>query len=385
MVKKTWETIEQGEENREEWWSKMWEIVGKASKAEADVMNVPTAKFTEEELTIIEEEKKRIDFWNANELILYGSEVSSGISAMTQKILEDDKLSSLKEIWWQLTELISGLNTLGWSKDSSKLPIIGPLVNKMQRRKISRMTAEDAINKLEDVIHEAWDRVDSYIPDLNELRENNILLIKRLWLLVEAWKQRIAEEQVEFEKKEKEYLDNDGEIDGLEKADLEQRANNIKQFTQRVRDLERVALVAFTNIAQINLIQNAAVDTRTRMQQLEETAIPIIQMQTAVSKIADDVSDINKMGTSVSDVVQSILVTSAQMTRDLATSSAKEAYRPVVEDNTFKKVVTTLIDTQNEVKRICDEWQKKLKSWNDELRKQLSGLWEEPKKLWPKK
>ena len=70
---------------------------------------------------------------------------------------------------------------------------------------------------------------------------------------------------------EQEYLGNDGRIDEIESANLDTIRRNIKQFTQRIQDIERMAIVVVTNIAQVNIIIDAAVNTKTKMLQLQES------------------------------------------------------------------------------------------------------------------
>ena len=371
MNKKTWEVIELEEKSLSDWKASNG-VKEKTKEQEAVVLSAPTRKFTEDELAVIEQDKAWIDFSDTDWIIVYWSEVSWGISEMTEKILSDKKLWSLKAIWWELSDLIVSINT--WETSWKQWGLVQWAKRKFWKTKVNRMDSGEAITKLEGVIHEAWEKVDSYIPELDELRDNNMELIRRLRLLVEAWKQRIAEEKAEWERKEQEYMENDGRIDEVEQSDLNMREGNIKQFIQRINDLERVALVALTNISQISLIRDAAINTKTKMLQLQETAIPAIRMQTAVSTMASEVSDINDMGKAISDKVQVILVESAKMTKDLAVSSATEAQRPVIEDKTFKQVVSTLIQTQEDVKRICEEWERKLLLWNEDLKKQLSQI-----------
>lgn len=373
MAKKsTWEIIGPGggEKLNKRKLSKVRE---QTVKEESLVLSAPTERFTEDDLAVIEESKGLIDFSDTSGMILYWSDVSWDISAMTEKILSDKKLWSLRTIWWELSDLIVCLNT--WESTRKKWwGLVQRVKKNVLRAKANRIDASEVIEKLETLIQESWEKVDGYIPELDGLRDGNIELIKRLKLLVEAWKQRIAEEKDERERLEQEYLENDGVIDEREQSNLNVRKGNIEQFIQRINDLERVALVALTNIAQINLIRDAAVSTKTKMLQLQETAIPAIRMQTAVSTMASEVADINDMGKAISDKVQTILVESAKMTRDLAVSSATEAQRPVVEDKTFQQVVGILTKTQEDVRKICEEWERKLLQWNRDLRDQLAKL-----------
>ena len=134
---------------------------------------------------------------------------------------------------------------------------------------------------------------------------------------------------------------------------------------------------AVVNVTQICAIKDAAVATKQKMVQLQESAIPVVQMQTAVSVMANDVNEINQTGKAITDVVQSVLEQSVKQTHDLAVSSARESQRPVIEDKTLKTMIDTLTKTMNEVEKITEE--------ANEKALQLLHHGTNPKQQWSKK
>ena len=344
------------------------------SRETTDVL-VPTGNFTKDELAIIERSKESIDFSDSKGLIAFWSEVSWSIAEMTGKVLSNKgKLSDLDKMWEELGSVVTSLSVweAGWEK-SGLLPW---LKRKAKKSQVKRMTPADAIDKLEGIIDESWEKVDSYIPELEELQGENIQNMRLLAMHVQAWLEAVEEKKQELERMKEEFAA-DGQIDGYEQMQLNEMQDNIEIFLTRINDLKRTGLQCVMSGEQLSVIKKAATQTKQKMLQLREWAIPVIQMQMAVSMMAKDVDDINKAGKAITDMVQSVVIESAKKTKDLAVSSAEESQRPVLEDRTLEIAINSILEAKADVKKLCEEWRKKIEGWTDKFEAKLLNMRDE--------
>ena len=344
------------------------------SRETTDVL-VPTGNFTKDELAIIERSKESIDFSDSKGLIAFWSEVSWSIAEMTGKVLSNKgKLSDLDRMWEELGSVVTSLSVweAGWEK-SGLLPW---LKRKAKKSQVKRMTPADAIDKLEGIIDESWEKVDSYIPELEELQGENIQNMRLLAMHVQAWLEAVEEKKQELERMKEEFAA-DGQIDGYEQMQLNEMQDNIEIFLTRINDLKRTGLQCVMSGEQLSVIKKAATQTKQKMLQLREWAIPVIQMQMAVSMMAKDVDDINKAGKAITDMVQNVVIESAKKTKDLAVSSAEESQRPVLEDRTLEIAINSILEAKADVKKLCEEWRKKIEGWTDKFEAKLLNMRDE--------
>ena len=346
-----------------------------AKEESTEILKVetPTAwVLTPQDIEKKEEFKWMIDLYDTNSLIKFWADAWTGITKISETILADTKVRKLKAVWEELNELVTALETwdFGWKEKW----MFAKMKRWLKKKKNWRISIEDVIQKIEWIVDSHISTLEGYIPLLDDLLSLNEERFYELKLYILAWKEKIQDMQNEFEETHKEFLENDGVIDEFEQQKLMSLQTNINIFIQKVQDLERLCIMAFTNASQINAMRNASSMIKMKMESAKVSIIPIYRMQWVISAVNSDITSIVDSSKAISDSTQNMLMKNADMTWDLARWAATEFNRPVIENETIAYVVKSITTTYKDVEKIAKESEKKCLDWNKKLEKLLSTL-----------
>lgn len=309
-----------------------------------------------EDKTKVQQLTQEIDINESQFVLQYGVAAQSQIAGFADSTLSEVRAKDSGYVGDVLTDLmfkIKDLNVNSLSEGPSKIPIIGGLINSVQRfiARYQKLSVE--IETIIDALDKAKMQLLKDITLLDALYDKNIAYLKDLDLYILAGMIKIKElnEKIipEFEAKAKASQD---PVEAQKFNDLKQLAT---RFEKKVHDLKLSRMIGIQTIPQIRLIQNNDQVLVEKIQSSLLNTIPLWKNQIVIAITIFRQKKALEMQKEVTDTTNELLLKNSELLKDNTIGVAKESERGIVEIETLKKVNADLISTIEETLKIQAE------------------------------
>ena len=314
----------------------------------------------------IQEATKALQDIAPGNLHTYGREATTKTSAFSTQLLDKVRNADLDSSGDKLGEVVRIARSLNLESfhGRSKLPILGPLIDKM------RATRDDLVQRYSSTNRQ----IDQLMADVGKTQQiqqqrvreydqmHDIVLEERreLGVHVAAGRVRIAELEAEL-----------ASLSG--KEDPESRTRRaaldtaLRLIDKRVSDLQVLQHAADQTLPMIRLIQANAIQLIEKFSAVRDVTIPMWRIQFAIQLSLADQRNAVELANAIDDASNELMRKNAELVHSTAVGTARANQRSVIDVETLRTVNETLIRTVEEVREIHREGMARRKQLSTEL------------------
>ncbi|TQM05771.1 uncharacterized protein YaaN involved in tellurite resistance [Pseudoxanthomonas sp. 3HH-4] len=314
----------------------------------------------------IQEATKALQDIAPGNLHTYGSEATTKTSAFSTQLLDKVRNADLDSSGDKLGEVVRIARSLNLESfhGRSKLPILGPLIDKM------RATKDDLVQRYSSTNRQ----IDQLMADVGKTQQiqqqrvreydqmHDIVLDERreLGVHVAAGRVRIAELEAEL-----------ASLSGQEDPESRTRRaaldTALRLIDKRVSDLQVLQHAADQTLPMIRLIQANAIQLIEKFSAVRDITIPMWRNQFAIQLSLADQRNAVELANAIDDASNELMRKNAELVHSTAVGTARANQRSVIDIETLRTVNETLIRTVEEVREIHREGMAKRKQLSTEL------------------
>ena len=314
----------------------------------------------------IQEATKALQDIAPGNLHTYGREPTTKTSAFSTQLLDKVRNADLDSSGDKLGEVVRIARSLNLESfhGRSKLPILGPLIDKM------RATRDDLVQRYSSTNRQ----IDQLMADVGKTQQiqqqrvreydqmHDIVLEERreLGVHVAAGRVRIAELEAEL-----------ASLSG--KEDPESRTRRaaldtaLRLIDKRVSDLQVLQHAADQTLPMIRLIQANAIQLIEKFSAVRDVTIPMWRNQFAIQLSLADQRNAVELANAIDDASNELMRKNAELVHSTAVGTARANQRSVIDIETLRTVNETLIRTVEEVREIHREGMARRRQLSTEL------------------
>src|SRR5690606_5102352 len=236
--------------------------------------------------------------------------------------------------------------------ERSKLPIVGPLIDRFKAGKAELVQRYSSTNKQIDQL--MTDVATTQATQQQRVREYDqmhaIVLDERheLGVHVAAGRVRMAELQ-----RERDALD--GQEDPVSRTRRAELDTALRLIEKRVSDLHVLQHAAQQTLPMIRLIQANAIQLIEKFSAVRDVTIPMWRNQFAIQLSLADQRSAVELANAIDDASNELMRKNAELVHSTAVGTAKANQRSIIDIETLRSVNDTLIRTVEEVREIHRE------------------------------
>lgn len=314
----------------------------------------------------IQEATKALQDIAPGNLHTYGREATTKTSAFSMQLLDKVRNADLDSSGDKLGEVVRIARSLNLESfhGRSKLPILGPLIDKI------RATRDDLVQRYSSTNRQ----IDQLMADVGKTQQiqqqrvreydqmHDIVLEERreLGVHVAAGRVRIAELEAEL-----------ASLSG--KEDPESRTRRaaldtaLRLIDKRVSDLQVLQHAADQTLPMIRLIQANAIQLIEKFSAVRDVTIPMWRNQFAIQLSLADQRNAVELANAIDDASNELMRKNAELVHSTAVGTARANQRSVIDIETLRTVNETLIRTVEEVREIHREGMTRRRQLSTEL------------------
>ena len=308
----------------------------------------------------------------------YGREAAGKTSSFSTQLLDKVRNADLDNSGEKLGEVVRIARSLNLDSfgERSKLPILGPLIDKL------KATRDDLVQKYSSTNSQ----IDQLMRDVGQtqatqqqrVREydqlHGIVLEERhaLGIHVAAGRVRIAELQQDLSA----LAGQDDPQSRIQRAELD---TALRLLDKRVSDLQVLQHAADQTLPMIRLIQANAIQLIEKFSAVRDITIPMWRNQFAIQLSLADQRNAVDLANAIDDASNELMRKNADLVHATSVGTAKANQRSVIDIETLRHVHDKLIQTVEEVREIHREGMAKrqqiggeLAQMRDEVQKRMS-------------
>lgn len=312
---------------------------------------------TEADLPEIERVAGSIQSSNPLSVAEFGRDVSEHTAAYSDELLAQVRNRDLEEAGTKLTKVITTARTLNLSALSdkrSRLPVIGPLVDRIKGRSNNFMAEfESTSAQMERLVNEVAQtqdglrsRIDALESMFGSVRQEH----RMLGIHIAAGKRRIAELRAEAE-----HLRQNLSNDPTKAQDLSDMEALISNLDKRIGDLVALQQAALQSLPTIRIIQANNQMLVDKYHTIQQIALPAWKKQFTLRLTLNEQRNAVELADNIDNATNELLVNNAKLLHKNSVETAKANQRLVIDVETLQAVQNTLIHTVQDVIRIQSE------------------------------
>ncbi|KKN06429.1 hypothetical protein LCGC14_1077420, partial [marine sediment metagenome] len=298
---------------------------------------------------------KGLDSDNALSVTSWGKEAAEHTVAYADKMLEMVNTRDLDETGDQLRNVLTKakeINTSGLAINRSRLPIIGPVIDRFRVRYSSAMaqfsTAREAIDSTVNEIQATQRNLEQRIEDLEEAYKHVQIEYDMLGKYIAAG--RLASCRIS---------DQTQKLAAEDQTPMSvQRINDMRTFSdkleKRVTDLMILQQNALNTLPAIRLVQSNNATLIDKYNTISTLTIPVWKRQMLMGLSLEEQADSVELAEKIDDFTNELLRKQADLLKKNTLATARANQRLVIDVETIQHVQKTLIDTVTEVNSIQD-------------------------------
>jgi uncharacterized protein YaaN involved in tellurite resistance len=311
----------------------------------------------EQDLPEIQAVAARIQADNPLTVSQFGREVAEHTSTYADTLLDQVRNKDLDDAGAKLSEVVAvaqGLNVSALTNQRSRIPFIGPLIDKVSLRGKSIMgqfdTTRVQIEKLVAEVEQTQQGISTRNAGLQEMfgavRDEHRLL----GIHIAAGKQRLAELQNEANLLRANIGNDPAKLQQV--ADLDTLVSNLDK---RIGDLTALQQSAMQSLPMIRLIQSNNQMLVDKFHTIREITVPAWKRQFMLALTLNEQRNAVQLATQIDDTTNDLLKRNAQLLHQNSVETAKANQRLVIDVDTLQKVQDQLIQTVDDVIKIQKE------------------------------
>jgi uncharacterized protein YaaN involved in tellurite resistance len=303
--------------------------------------------------SILEAAKGLQDITPGN-LHTYGRAATGKTTALSTQLLDKVRNADLDSSGEKLGEVVRIARSLNLDSfgERSKLPLIGPLIDKMKQTKGELVQKYSSTNKQIDQL--MVDVGKTQTTQQQRVREydqmHGLVLEERhgLGVHIAAGRIRLAELQ-----------DSLAALAGQEDPESRTRRAEIdtaiRLIDKRISDLLVLQHAADQTLPMIRLIQANAIQLIEKFSAVRDVTLPMWRNQFAIQLSLEDQRNAVALATAIDDASNELMRKNAELVHSTAVGTAKANQRSILDIETLRTVNDTLIRTVEEVREIHRE------------------------------
>ncbi|KEX94311.1 tellurium resistance protein [Pseudomonas putida] len=319
----------------------------------------------------------------------FGREVAEHTSSYADSLLDQVRNSDLDDAGAKLSEVVAvaqSLNVSALSNRRSRIPVIGPLIDKVTLRGKSVMGQFDTTREQIEKLVAEVDQTQAGISARNTGLESMFVAVREehrlLGIHIAAGKQRLAELQAQVSQLRANIGNDPARLQQV--ADLDALISNLDK---RVGDLTALQQSAMQSLPTIRMIQANNQMLVDKFHTIREITVPAWKRQFMLALTLNEQRNAVQLATKIDDTTNDLLKRNAELLHRNSVETAKANQRLVIDVDTLQKVQATLIQTVEDVIKIQREGaahrkaaEKEIQGMRVDLKKRL-GRTDEVKEL----
>ncbi|WP_042825696.1 toxic anion resistance protein [Xanthomonas citri] len=320
----------------------------------------------------IQQVAQRIEVGSPQAVAEFGRDVADHTSRYADSLLDQVRNSDLDEAGEKLTQVVAkarSLNIGALSDNRSRVPVIGPLIDRFRVRSTAFMarfdTTREQIERLVGDVQATQQSITQRNASLDDMfvavREEHRLL----GVHIAAGKLRLTELGAQAESLRGSLENDPGRVQEL--ADLDAMLANLDK---RIGDLIALQHSAMQSLPTIRMIQANNQMLVDKFHTIREITVPAWKRQFMLALSLNEQKNAVELATAIDDTTNDLMKRNAALLHRTSVETAKENQRLVIDVDTLKQVQTTLIKTVEDVLRIQQEGVQKRK----DAEKQIAAM-----------
>lgn len=337
-----------------------------------DAIAVKPENMPEPSAAQIQEIAQGINFNDPALTVSYGAKPMNSIATFADDLLGQVRAKDVGPVGDILSNLLVQVKSVDVAKLGpdqegflSRLPLIGPLFNKMEQNLTRMQKVTDQIEQITGQLDKNMVALLTDIQMLEQLFESNKEHYGELSLYIEAGKQRL--EQARAEELPALQAEAEKSGDSLKAQEVRDFVERLNRFERRLYDLQVSRTITVQTAPQIRMIQSNNQTLAEKIQSSVMTTIPVWKNQVVLAITLYRQKKAVELQKKVADTTNEMLRKNAEMLEQNSIATAREVERSVVDIETLRDVQQKLIHTIEESLRITAEGRSKRQSAEKEL------------------
>ena len=321
---------------------------------------------TTQDIDRINEASKALQDIAPGNLSGYGRDATSKTSAFSVQLLDKVRNADLDSSGDKLGEVVRIARSLNLDSFSerSKLPILGPLIDRLKATKGELVQKYSSTNsQIDQLMRDVGQTQATQQQRVREYDQmHGIVLEERhaLGIHVAAGRVRIAELQQDLSA----LAGQDDPQSRIQRAELD---TALRLLDKRVSDLQVLQHAADQTLPMIRLIQANAIQLIEKFSAVRDITIPMWRNQFAIQLSLADQRNAVDLANAIDDASNELMRKNAELVHGTSVGTARANQRSVIDIETLRTVNETLIRTVEEVREIHREGMAKRKQLGGEL------------------
>lgn len=284
----------------------------------------------------------------------FGREVAEHTSSYADALLDQIRNSDLEEAGAKLSEVVSvaqSLNVNALADRRSRIPVIGPLIDKVTLRGKKLMGQFDTTREQIDKLISEVEQTQQGIATRNTGLESMFTAVREehhlLGIHIAAGKKRLHELTNQVEQLRSDIGNDPGRLQQV--SDLDTLISNLDK---RIGDLVALQQSAMQSLPTIRMIQANNQMLVDKFHTIREITVPAWKRQFMLALSLNEQRNAVQLANSIDDTTNDLLKRNAELLHRNSVETAKANQRLVIDVDTLQKVQSTLIQTVEDVIKI---------------------------------
>lgn len=284
----------------------------------------------------------------------YGKEAAGKTTSFSTQLLDKVRNADLDSSGAKLGEVVRIARSLNLDAfgERSKLPVVGPLIDKFKATKGELVQRYSSTNKqIDQLMKDVGDTQSTQQQRVREYDQMHAIVLEErheLGVHVAAGRVRMAELQQELAALE-------GMDDPASRTRRAELDTALRLIDKRVSDLHVLQHAAGQTLPMIRLIQANAIQLIEKFSAVRDVTIPMWRNQFAIQLSLADQRSAVELANAIDDASNELMRKNAELVHSTAVGTAKANQRSIIDIETLRSVNDTLIRTVEEVREIHRE------------------------------
>ncbi len=312
---------------------------------------------SDEEKEAVDEFNKKVDVFDATQVLQYGAPAQEKISEFSDSVLEDVRTKNTGEVGNLLADLVSQIKSFNHDVTDDKKNIIEKLFSNA-KRELNRIIAK--YNKIDtniDTIEKGLEKdkiqLLKDITIFDTMYDKNLEFFKEISLYIIAGERKLNELRnevlPELKKKAEESKD---QLDAQKVSDME---STINRFEKKIYDLKTTRIISIQMAPQIRMLQNNEAELVEKIQSSITNTIPLWKNQVVLALGITTAKQALQGQQAVSKLTNEMLTKNSETLKQGTISIAEESEKAIVNVETLQKTNQDIIDTLDSVIKIHED------------------------------
>jgi len=294
-----------------------------------------------------------IDPLDRNSVMKFGNEIADHAGQYADDLLGQVRNKDLDEAGQKLTQVVNiakRLNITPLSNERSKIPFIGPYIDRLKVGSSNIMGQFETTKEQIDRLISEIDTTQTGLSARNQSLDAMFLAVKEesrlLGMHIVAGKQKIAQMQ-SMANKMTDQQDNPAAVQEL--SDINALIANLDI---RVGNLQALQQSAIQTLPQIRILQNSNQVLVDKFYSIKSVTVPAWKRQFMLALGLNEQKNAVELANTIDDATNDLLRRNAELLYRNAVATTRANQRLVIDVDTLQKVQDTLIQTVQEVIQI---------------------------------